>query len=118
MWGKESGAPVAVEGGRLTWVGNNLLDNFGIGGDGGGYSNESDHDLAAMVSEFLEVGSAEVSESLSYSSSDSDSCFSDLAFLANEISVSFVELSIFCRFKHILRLFWFEFAYVDIVLLP
>ena len=53
-------------------------------GIGGGFSHESEHDLALMVSDFLENGSAGTD---SLCSSDSDSGFSDLAHLADKISV-------------------------------
>lgn len=59
----------------------------GGGGDDGGFSHESEHDLAVMVSDFLENGSGGP-ESHRYSS-DSDSGFSDLAHLCDNISVSF-----------------------------
>lgn len=54
----------------------------GVGQIGGGFSNESEHDLAIMVSDFLENGS---SGAESWYSSDSDSGFSDLARLAEKI---------------------------------
>ncbi|KAG9454684.1 hypothetical protein H6P81_007588 [Aristolochia fimbriata] len=49
----------------------------------GGFSHESEHDLAAMVSEFMETGS---SGAESRSCSDSDSDYSDLTHLAEKIS--------------------------------
>lgn len=52
------------------------------GGDG--FSHESENDLAAMVSDFLENGSLSATDSRS--SSDSDSPFSDLAHLADKLS--------------------------------
>ncbi|KAJ0044494.1 uncharacterized protein LOC116117733 [Pistacia vera] len=52
-------------------------------GIGGGFSHESEHDLALMVSDFLENGSGGTD---SRCSSDSDSGFSDLAHLADKIS--------------------------------
>lgn len=61
-----------------------------LGGNGGqfagqigGFSHESEHDLAVMVSDFLENGSGGAD---SRCSSDSDSGFSDLAHLAETIS--------------------------------
>lgn len=59
----------------------------GIGGVGqmGGFSHESEHDLALMVSDFLENGS---SGAESWCSSDSDSGVSDLAHLADKILVT------------------------------
>ncbi|XP_015581896.2 uncharacterized protein LOC8267779 isoform X1 [Ricinus communis] len=51
---------------------------------GGGYSHESEHDLALMVSDFLENGGSSGPDS--WCSSDSDSGFSDLHFLADKIS--------------------------------
>ncbi|TXG49787.1 hypothetical protein EZV62_025662 [Acer yangbiense] len=53
------------------------------GGIGGGFSHESEHDLALMVTDFWENGSAGAD---SWCSSDSDSGFSDLAHLADKIS--------------------------------
>ncbi|XP_052205641.1 uncharacterized protein LOC127810293 [Diospyros lotus] len=57
-----------------------------MAGGGGKYvgqmSHESEHDLAVMVSDFLENGSAGTD---SWQSSDSDSGFCDLAHLANNI---------------------------------
>ncbi|XP_015876868.3 uncharacterized protein LOC107413434 [Ziziphus jujuba] len=49
---------------------------------GGGLSHESEHDLAIMVSDFLENGSAGAE---SWCSSDSDSGLSDLSHLADKI---------------------------------
>ncbi|CAK9171557.1 unnamed protein product [Ilex paraguariensis] len=56
----------------------------GVGDIGGGFSHESEHDLAVMVSDFLENGSSGGTESRW--SSDSDSGFCDLAHLADKIS--------------------------------
>nr|XP_043633948.1 uncharacterized protein LOC122605133 [Erigeron canadensis] len=64
----------------------------GDGGSGGGggqmlggaFSHESEHDLAAMVSDFLENGSSCGGDSRC--SSDSDSGFCELAHLADKIS--------------------------------
>ncbi|KAL8171579.1 hypothetical protein V2J09_023383 [Rumex salicifolius] len=50
---------------------------------GGQFSHESDHDLGAMVSDFLENGSGGAD---SWCSSDSESGFSDLIHLADKIS--------------------------------
>lgn len=66
---------VAAAGGDL-WV--------SVGGGGGGFSHESEHDLAMMVSDFLENGS---SGAESWCSSDSDSGLSDFAHLAEKIQV-------------------------------
>lgn len=55
------------------------------GGGGGGFSHESEHDLAAMVSDFLENNGSSGDHSHHYSS-DSDSGFCDLAHLAHNIS--------------------------------
>lgn len=52
---------------------------------GEGFSHESEHDLALMVSDFLENGS---SGTESWCSSDGDSCLSDLTQLAEKIPVS------------------------------
>lgn len=58
----------------------------GVGQMGvGGFSHESDHDLGAMVSDFLENGSGEPD---SRYSSDSDSGLCDLVHLADTVSVS------------------------------
>jgi hypothetical protein len=51
----------------------------------GGFSHESEHDLALMVSDFLENGSSGTD---SRCSSDSDNGLSDLAHHADKISVS------------------------------
>ena len=53
---------------------------------GGGLSHESEHDLALMVSDFLENGSCGTD---SWCSSDTESTLSDLAHLAEKIPVSF-----------------------------
>lgn len=63
----------------------NLLSRK-IGERGGGFSHESEHDLAVMVSEFLENGGSGGAES--WCSSDSDSGLSDLAQLAENITFS------------------------------
>lgn len=52
----------------------------------GGFSHESEHDLAVMVSDFLENGSG---GNESKYSSDSDSGCSDLGHLADRVLVSF-----------------------------
>lgn len=52
---------------------------------GGGLSHESEHDLALMVSDFLENGSCGAE---SWCSSDSESSLSDLSHLAEKIPVS------------------------------
>lgn len=52
---------------------------------GGGFSQESEHDLAVMVSDFLENGSSGAD---SLCSTDSDSGLCDLGHLADKISVS------------------------------
>lgn len=70
-------------GGELFWTAGNWLNR--TGSVGGGYSHESEPDLAAMVSDFLE--SSSVGAESRYSS-DNDSGFSDLALLADRISVS------------------------------
>ncbi|KAK6929346.1 Protein of unknown function PDDEXK-like [Dillenia turbinata] len=56
--------------------------NGGAAGSGG-FSHESEHDLAVMVRDFLENGSVGTD---SWCSSDSDSGFSDLTLLAEKIS--------------------------------
>ncbi|KAH7854398.1 hypothetical protein Vadar_013351 [Vaccinium darrowii] len=62
----------------------------GVGQMGvGGFSHESDHDLGAMVSDFLENGSGEPD---SRYSSDSDSGLCDLVHLAD--TVSYYKLSV------------------------
>jgi len=50
-----------------------------------GFSHESENDLAAMVRDFLENGSAGTDSGCS---TDSDSSFCELAHLADKISVS------------------------------
>ncbi|KAK9062964.1 hypothetical protein SSX86_016834 [Deinandra increscens subsp. villosa] len=82
-------------------IGDPWLMIGGGGGSGGGggqmlgetFSHESEHDLAAMVSDFLENGSSCGADSRC--SSDSDSGFCELAHLADKISVSFFALSTF-----------------------
>ncbi|KAJ9160123.1 hypothetical protein P3X46_025554 [Hevea brasiliensis] len=57
----------------------------GIAGQiGGGFSHESEHDLALMVSDFLENGCSSGADS--WCSSDSESGLSDLHHLADKIS--------------------------------
>ena len=77
-----------------------LMKGGGGGGQivGGGLSlsQESEHDLALMVSDFLENGSGGTE---SWCSSDSDSTLSDLSLLADKIPVTLslslsVELSL------------------------
>jgi hypothetical protein len=53
---------------------------------GGGLSHESEHDLALMVSDFLENGSGGTE---SWCSSDGESSLSDLSLLAEKIPVTF-----------------------------
>ncbi|GFY83607.1 cruciferin [Actinidia rufa] len=60
-----------------------LWARMGGGSGGGGFSCESERDLAVMVSDFLEDGSGGTD---SRYSSDSDSGFCDLAHLAHNIS--------------------------------
>lgn len=57
-----------------------------LAGQIGGFSHESEHDLAVMVSDFWESGSG---GNESRYSSDSDSGCSDLAHLADRVLVSF-----------------------------
>lgn len=72
---------------RVCVAAGDLLVRLGAGvGQIGGFSHESEHDLALMVSDFLENGSVGAE---SWCSSDSDSGFSDLPFLAEKISVFF-----------------------------
>ena len=52
-----------------------------------GFSHESEHDLALMVSDFLENNGVSAGGD-SWCSSDSESGFSDLINLADKISVS------------------------------
>ncbi|KAF7822293.1 plant-specific domain TIGR01615 family protein [Senna tora] len=63
------------------WV---TVGGGGVGQIGGGFSHESEHDLALMVSDFLENGS---SGAESWCSSDSDSVVSDFAHLAEKIQI-------------------------------
>ncbi|KAJ6772762.1 hypothetical protein OIU74_018886 [Salix koriyanagi] len=55
-----------------------------VGKIGGGFSHESEHDLALMVSDFLENGCSSGADS--WCSSDSDSGLSDLHHLGDKIS--------------------------------
>ncbi|OWM87488.1 uncharacterized protein LOC116187055 [Punica granatum] len=65
-------------------AGNNFFSRVGgLSQIGGGFSHESEHDLAVMVSDFLENGGSGGRDS--WCSSDSDSGFSDLAQLADNI---------------------------------
>lgn len=67
-------------------TGGDLWVRVGSGGEiGGGFSHESEHDLALMVSDFLENGS---SGAESWCSSDSDTGHSDFAQLAERIQVN------------------------------
>ncbi|XP_060175119.1 uncharacterized protein LOC132605873 isoform X1 [Lycium barbarum] len=56
-----------------------------VNGGGGCYSYESEPDLAAMVSDFMESSSTSSAESR-YSSDNNDSGYSDLSLLADRIS--------------------------------
>ncbi|KAM7265766.1 hypothetical protein ACFE04_003449 [Oxalis oulophora] len=58
------------------------------GGGGRRMSEESEHDLGLMVSDFMENGYASVDSDYSWCSSDSDSSLSDLALLADKTSFS------------------------------
>ena len=81
--GEEMDCRVCATTGDL-WV---RMGNGGGGGEVGqigGFSHESEHDLAVMVRDFLEVGSSGTD---SRYSSDSDSGFCDLVRLADHISV-------------------------------
>lgn len=72
---------------RVCVAAGDFLVRLGGGvGQIGGFSHESEHDLAMMVSDFLENGSVGAE---SWCSSDSDSGFSDLAFLPEKFSVCF-----------------------------
>lgn len=97
-WGLEpwvataENAPAQGGGGNCricTKAGDLLHRLVGVGGQFvgqmGGFSHESEHDLAVMVGDFLENGSGGAD---SICSSDSDSGFHDLAHLADKISVS------------------------------
>ncbi|XP_071707256.1 uncharacterized protein [Rutidosis leptorrhynchoides] len=70
----------------LMMVGSGSAAAGGGGGGllGGAFSHESEHDLAAMVSDFLENGSSCGGDSRC--SSDSDSSFCELAHLSDKIS--------------------------------
>ncbi|XP_060175120.1 uncharacterized protein LOC132605873 isoform X2 [Lycium barbarum] len=57
-----------------------------VNGGGGCYSYESEPDLAAMVSDFMESSSTSSAESR-YSSDNNDSGYSDLSLLADRISL-------------------------------
>ena len=79
-----SQAPVAI---GMNLLANNWLQRFGSGGEFSSRSDGSELDLAVMVSDFFEIGSAGAD---SWCSSDSDSGLSDLAYLTDRISVSSV----------------------------
>ncbi|KAH6810477.1 hypothetical protein C2S51_024239 [Perilla frutescens var. frutescens] len=79
-----SRAPVAIGGGGMNLMVNNWLKRSGSGGEFSCRSTGSEHDLAVMVSDFLEIGSAGAE---SWCSSDTDSGLSDLAYLADRISL-------------------------------
>lgn len=67
-------------------AGKNFFSKLGgVGQFGGGFSHESEHDLAVMVSDFMENDGSGGKDS--WCSSDSDSGFCDLAQLADKISV-------------------------------
>ncbi|KAK6137990.1 hypothetical protein DH2020_028271 [Rehmannia glutinosa] len=78
-----SAAPVAIGGGGMNLLAGNWLHRHGSSGEFSCRSTASEHDLAAMVSDFLEIGSAGAD---SWCSSDSDSGFSDLAYRAERIA--------------------------------
>lgn len=82
MWGR---SPVAIDGGGMNLLANTWLQRSGSGGDFSSRSAGSELDLAVLVSDFVEIGSAGAE---SWCSSDSDSGLSDLAYLADRISVS------------------------------
>ncbi|MQL83465.1 hypothetical protein Taro_015966 [Colocasia esculenta] len=90
-WGFEPPPAVADSGGRNcrmcaavgNWVRMAGWESPDYAGQIGGFSHESEHDLAVMVSDFLENGSG---GSISRSSSDSDSGAPDLKHLAEKIS--------------------------------
>lgn len=62
---------------------------------GGSFSHESEYDLALMVTDFWENGSAGAE---SWCSSDSDSALSDLAHLADKIPVRLIFINLFYKF--------------------
>ncbi|KAL3523813.1 hypothetical protein ACH5RR_016647 [Cinchona calisaya] len=71
---------------RLGAVGGGGGGSMGqVGGGAGGISSDSEHDLAMMVSEFLEYGSSGGPDSR-YISSDSESGLCDITNLADKIS--------------------------------
>lgn len=82
-----SQAPVAIDGSGMNLLANNWRRRFGSGGDFSSRSAGSELDLAVMVSDFFEIGSAGAD---SWCSSDSDSGLSDLTYLTDRISVSSV----------------------------
>lgn len=83
---------MAIGGGEMSVLANNWLRRSGsaVGGEFSSRSTGSEHDLAVLVSDFVEIGSAGAE---SWCSSDSDSGFSDLAYLADRISVSTISFS-------------------------
>lgn len=76
---------MAIDGGGMNSLANNWLQRSGSGGEFSSRSAGSELDLAVMVSDFFEIGSAGAE---SWCSSDTDSDLSDLAYLADRISVS------------------------------
>lgn len=95
MWGQDSRAPVTVGAGSINWSASVWLHrrNGSVSSEFVGNSAESEYDLATMVKDFCEIGSAGAD---SWYSSDSDSSFSDLSFLSDKISVSSFFLPISC----------------------
>ncbi|XP_073271436.1 uncharacterized protein [Primulina huaijiensis] len=80
MRGKANRSPVVIGGRGFDLLGNIRGD---VGGELRCRSTGSEHDLAAMVTDFIEIGSTGAE---SWCSSDTDSGLSDLAFLAEKIS--------------------------------
>lgn len=78
----------------VDWLARGAGGGGGVGQIGGGFSHESEHDLALMVSDFLENGSGGAE---SRCSSDSDSALSDLAHLAEKILVKSLGKILFAR---------------------
>lgn len=83
-YGGEGDCRICAAAGDL-WVRLNGGEGREFVGQIGGFSHESEHDLAVMVSDFLENGS---SGAESRYSSDSDSGFPDLNHLAEKVLVS------------------------------
>ena len=112
-WGLDPPRNGGVDGDcRICAAAGDLLLKFTSGegkefvGQIGGFSHESEHDLAVMVSDFVENGSG---GNESKYSSDSDSGCSDLGHLADRVLVSHYPPSNYCAYLLIVIFFCFVF---------